>query len=602
MKKRSLISIVSMLSLLLGMLMLVHNTTFADVDYDITNVNVHAHVNKNGSLTITRSIDYDFDSDAHGVYYRQNLAKNQKLINQKVSVSTNNGKTIPIKAGNGQNNTYQLTHNNDGYRFKVFHNISEDDEVKVTYTYTITNAVINWRDTAELNFKIIGNGWDTDLDHAKVSIIFNQGKKVSDLKAWAHGDLGGHIEVNRSKGQVILIDDNVSGDVGIELHAIFPTSITPLNKNIRNEKHKQAVISQEMKLAKEANEKRKQQQLFKTILAYASLIIAVLSSGLFLFKLTLTKPFGIKPRKTSELPHNYEIPDVDPVTAQILDDGDYPDERAFTAYLTQLAGKHRLKIEKAKGHKNYHITLLDPTVKQESPFLKEIFDQAGNGESFTTKKLKKTDLEDEFDDWQKDQYHKVQDEDLISRKYEDEIEKTSTQMKVSTFFIIVTFIISLFFASQMPIIPIIIAILGGLNFIFYFIYKRHTSIYTQEGASEVEKVRGFKKMLDDIGNFKMKDVGELIFWEDVMPYAVAFGLSKQVLKELKAEFGEKALQAYFTANTYYWYYGDLNHFEKSFSSSLSKSVGDSSSYSGSSGGFSGGSSGGFGGGSGGGAF
>lgn len=83
MKKRSLISIVSMLSLLLGMLMLVHNTTFADVDYDITNVNVHAHVNKNGSLTITRSIDYDFDSDAHGVYYRQNLAKNQKLINQK---------------------------------------------------------------------------------------------------------------------------------------------------------------------------------------------------------------------------------------------------------------------------------------------------------------------------------------------------------------------------------------------------------------------------------------------------------------------------------------------------------------------------------------
>lgn len=602
MKKRSLISIVSMLSLLLGMLMLVHNTTFADVDYDITNVNVHAHVNKNGSLTITRSIDYDFDSDAHGVYYRQNLAKNQKLINQKVSVSTNKAKAIPIKAGNGQDNTYQLTHNNDGYRFKVFHNISEDDEVKVTYTYTITNAVINWRDTAELNFKIIGNGWDADLDHAKISVIFNQDKKVPDLKAWAHGDLGGHIEVNRSKGQVVLTDNNVSGDVGIELHTIFPTSITPLNKNIRNEKHKQAVISQEMKLAKEANEKRKRQQLFKTILVYASLIVAVLSSGLFLFKLILAKSFGVKPRKTSELPHNYEIPDVDPVTAQILDDGDHPDERAFTAYLTQLAGKNRIKIEKANGRKNYRITLLDPTVKQESTFLKEIFDQAGNGESFTTKNLKKVDLEDKFNNWQNDQYHKVQDEDLISRKYEDEIEKTSTQMKVSTFLIIVTFIISLFFASQMPIIPIIIAILGGLNFIFYFTYKRRTSIYTQEGASEVEKVRGFKKMLDDIGNFKMKDVGELIFWEDVMPYAVAFGLSKQVLKELKAEFGEKALQTYFTANTYYWYYDDLNHFEKSFSSSLSKSVGDSSSYSGGSGGFSGGSSGGFGGGSGGGAF
>ena len=48
MKKRSLISIVSMLSLLLGMLMLTHHTTFADVDYDITNFN--------GLLTTTLTV------------------------------------------------------------------------------------------------------------------------------------------------------------------------------------------------------------------------------------------------------------------------------------------------------------------------------------------------------------------------------------------------------------------------------------------------------------------------------------------------------------------------------------------------------------------
>ena len=54
------------------------------------------------------------------------------------------------------------------------------------------------------------------------------------------------------------------------------------------------------------------------------------------------------------------------------------------------------------------------------------------------------------------------------------------------------------------------------------IYKRRSSIYTQEGASEVEKVRGFKKMLNDIGNFKMKDVGELIFWEDRLCSITAF--------------------------------------------------------------------------------
>lgn len=40
-------------------------------------------------------------------------------------------------------------------------------------------------------------------------------------------------------------------------------------------------------------------------------------------------------------------------------------------------------------------------------------------------------------------------------------------------------------------------------------------------------------MLADIGNFKAKNIGELIFWEDVMPYAVTFGLSKLVIKQLK---------------------------------------------------------------------
>ena len=45
------------------------------------------------------------------------------------------------------------------------------------------------------------------------------------------------------------------------------------------------------------------------------------------------------PRRTSKSPHNYEIPDVDPVTAQVLDTGEYLNNKAFPAYLMYLAGK-----------------------------------------------------------------------------------------------------------------------------------------------------------------------------------------------------------------------------------------------------------------------
>ena len=574
------------------------NITHADVDYDIDEVKVNATVEKDGSLQIERFISYSFDSSAHGVYYRQNLAKDQKLINPKVSVTTNNGKEVHVTKGSKANNTYELTHDSNGYKFKVYHNIDDDDFVIVKYSYTITNAIINWRDTAELNYKIIGDGWDTDLDKVKININFNDSKAVPELKVWAHGQASGYVKVNRKLGQAILTDTNVPGDGGIEVHAIFPTSITPLNKNTRNKNHKKAVLGQEKTLADEANRKRHRKQVGETIISWAITISAAALSLFGSIKILRNRHFGTKLRKYSDLPHNYEIPDVDPVTAQILDDGTEPDALAFTAYLTQLAGKKRLKIENIK-RKNYRITLLDSTVKDESKFLKTLFDDVGNGKSFTTRQMKRADLEDEFSDWQDEIFEKVEQANLINEDYEEKYEQGRRFYRNCTLIYIVLFIVALLFIPCKTWLPIIVFLLALMNIVLGVLYKKNNSIYTQEGAEEANKVRGFEKMLDDIGNFKMKDIGELIFWEEVMPYAVTFGLSKKVIKQLNIEFDKAEIVTVFPNTSYYWYSGN---FENSFSSSLESGAGLDSSASGSNGGFSGGSSGGFGGGSGGGAF
>lgn len=61
--------------------------------------------------------------------------------------------------------------------------------------------------------------------------------------------LTGNIKVNHKLGQVILTQNDLAGDVGIELHAIFPNSLTVQNKNTRSEKRRKQIISQEIKLA-----------------------------------------------------------------------------------------------------------------------------------------------------------------------------------------------------------------------------------------------------------------------------------------------------------------------------------------------------------------
>ncbi|RHW52761.1 hypothetical protein DS834_02410 [Lactobacillus bombicola] len=48
------------------------------------------------------------------------------------------------------------------------------------------------------------------------------------------------------------------------------------------------------------------------------------------------------------------------------------------------------------------------------------------------------------------------------------------------------------------------------------------SFYSPKGAEITNQMRGFKHMLEDIGNFEMRDVGDLVLWKDIMPYAVTF--------------------------------------------------------------------------------
>lgn len=577
-------------------------TARADVNYDITDMNVTAKVNRDGSLTMHRKIDYDFDSDAHGVFYQQNLAKKQNLTGVKVKVDGQN----VVPSNSGKNNTYQLTRNGKSYRFKVFHRIDEDDNVKVEYSYKILNAITNYKDTAELNFKIIGNGWDTDIDQAKATVIFPG--KVKDLKAWAHGPLNGQTQVLPNQGKIIMTVDNLPGDTGVEVHSIFPTSVTSANMNFINQNKKAAIEKQEANLATEANRRRQRNNYIN----WGLLAVAVISSIGVIIVGFFSKKVGYWPRKWRDLAHNYEIPAVSPVAAQILDEADKPDTKAFTAYLMQLAGKHKIKIEDYQSgmrkKTNYRITLVDVSLLQDD-LLNFLVKKVGDGESFTTKDLRKytsRKLGKKYEKWRDRQFELVEDAGYIDAEVEERKDNRRTFMVVGIVVSIVLWGIAIFrFADVVSVGSIILigAILLILEFVAFFVGNKRMSIYSEKGALEADQVRGFEKMLDDIGNFKMRDVGDLILWEDIMPYAVAFGLSKKVLKELEIEFSDAEL-----ASTPFIAYGPFystgsDSFERSFEHSFSSGASaGASSVSGGSGGFSGGSSGGFGGGSGGGAF
>lgn len=592
--------------LIIGMIMLVTLTIIftkpasADVDYDITNVDVTAHVNTNGSLLMERRITYKFDDDAHGVFYQQNLTNNQELKNQQVRIISGKNSQPVVQSDSHANNTYELSHGDHGYRFKVWHNVTDGDKFTVIYTYEITNAIINWKDTAELNFKIIGDGWDTDLDNVRVGIFFPG--PVKDLKAWAHGDLSGQITVNPEKGNIIMTAANVSGNEGIEVHSLFPTAVTSQNKNTRDQNHKKYVLNQEAKFAREANERRQRSRIF----GLGALALSGLFSLFIIIKSFTLKKSGVKPKKEKQLPRNYDLPRVSPVMAEILDIDNKPSSRSLTAYLMELAVQKRIEIDPVKVRRKtyYKISLTDKDLKDEVPLIRYLFNKVGDGKSFTTYELKKhrsSKLSKIFANWQKQKKQEAVSAGFLDKQIES---KKDTNLVLMIILLVLSgagIIAAIFSSEGAAGLFITAVILIGVAILATIYSNKKLSPYTDKGAEATNQVRGFKKMLDEIGNFKMREVGELPLWKKIMPYAVALGVSKKVLKQLKIEFADEIDDA----NILFWgpfYSSGQDGFASNFNSSFNSGANLNSSASGGSGGFSGGSSGGFGGGSGGGAF
>ena len=592
--------------LIIGMIMLVTLTIIftkpasADVDYDITNVDVTAHVNTNGSLLMERRITYKFDDDAHGVFYQQNLTNNQELKNQQVRIISGKNSQPVVQSDSHANNTYELSHGDHGYRFKVWHNVTDGDKFTVIYTYEITNAIINWKDTAELNFKIIGDGWDTDLDNVRVGIFFPG--PVKDLKAGAHGDLSGQITVNPEKGNIIMTAANVSGNEGIEVHSLFPTAVTSQNKNTRDQNHKKYVLNQEAKFAREANERRQRSRIF----GLGALALSGLFSLFIIIKSFTLKKSGVKPKKEKQLPRNYDLPRVSPVMAEILDIDNKPSSRSLTAYLMELAVQKRIEIDPVKVRRKtyYKISLTDKDLKDEVPLIRYLFNKVGDGKSFTTYELKKhrsSKLSKIFANWQKQKKQEAVSAGFLDKQIES---KKDTNLVLMIILLVLSgagIIAAIFSSEGAAGLFITAVILIGVAILATIYSNKKLSPYTDKGAEATNQVRGFKKMLDEIGNFKMREVGELPLWEKIMPYAVALGVSKKVLKQLKIEFADEIDDA----NILFWgpfYSSGQDGFASNFNSSFNSRANLNSSASGGSGGFSGGSSGGFGGGSGGGAF
>ena len=564
-------------------------------DYDLTKMDVTAVVNSDGSLSMTRKIVYDFDDSANGVYYTQNLASGQKVSGQSVEVmDLESGKTVKPALNNqaDSGNVYHFNRDGNSYKFKVYHHV-DDGKVQVVYRYKISGAVDSYEDASELNFKIVGDGWDKEISNVTAAVRF-KGKNLSLLKGWAHVNADGHLTVDKEKGLVKAEVATLPENTFLELHLLFPNSLVSQNKKRHSGEIAAKVVDQEKALAKETAAKKSRHNVYELI----GLALFALSPLLYLPVFIKSRKSGSPVKAKKEIGHNFEIPAFSPTTSQILVTKKDPDGKALAAEIALRAGRGEITITPGKKGKNFTYTKTSK-YRGDLPLLSRLFKKVGNGSSFSNKDLKQNagrqGITSSYKNWQRAS-QKV----LIKEGYIDQDLQGREQMLslYTTAVMILSFaaiLVSFFLYNKyfLWLFPVAVWILAA--FAVAVLRLRRFSSLTDKGARATEQALGFEAMLDDIGQFKLRDIGELTLWEQVMPYAIAFGLAKKVLKQLKLEFPEEIVADPYW--TYYYAGASYGAFASSFDAAISSSAGSGGNFSASSV-----SSGGFGGGSGGGAF
>lgn len=256
--------------------------------YSMTQTYISATVEADGSLTVVEGRQFDFDDDINGVFWEINTGTNQQGGTAGVDVlSVEEGDTAFNKvdsANKGDSGVYTIEQASDGVRIKVFSPHESGDSAIYYVSYTMTGAVMNWADTAELYWKFVGDGWSADSDDVEMEVRFANAAagtaavKGDNFRAWGHGPLTGDVSLDEDEPMVTYTIPCVHQGEFAEARIAFPGDWVP-QLAASGEERMSTILSEEKEWADEANARRAHARMIANALAVLSVVAAVAFTG-----------------------------------------------------------------------------------------------------------------------------------------------------------------------------------------------------------------------------------------------------------------------------------------------------------------------------------
>ncbi len=517
----------------------------------------------------------------------------------------------------------------NGEKFEIAWNVGLDNSSETrTYKlyYTIRDAVKIYNDCTELYWQFLGT--DNEIAGKNITGTINLPRSVSNiekLRVWAHGPLEGQID-RVSENTVKFSVPKISRKTMLEVRVVTEENIYTENFNYENKNALTSILEEEQGWADEANAKRENAKLIMKMVKI--IIVLIIIIDIFIIFKYNKKVNEIKEKgKDLEKKYTYtdcdieyfrEIPDeanATPARALYMRNFEtnnsnitYNIDKIFSATILDLSLKGLIEFEPMDKNEVRIIVKNDNSeieISEDEKVIYNILVKACGSKGSTTVK--------EFEKYSRvnydDIYPKLQKLQKIVERDEEACGKVDSKRKNASKYWTneknkydVILVLLIVFPFTWPLFGFHIGIIRCIIELSKNIKK--IPILSENGNLEMKQWKSLEKYMKDYSLLKEKKVPDIVLWEKFLVYATTFGISKQVIKQLKMVHPEMfELDSTHMHRYAYWYmisdprYGDnyfnnfnsgLSNVYSSASSAYSIAHSSSSSGSGSGGGFSGG--------------
>ncbi|MBY4797532.1 DUF2207 domain-containing protein [Collinsella sp. AGMB00827] len=570
-------------------------------NFEMPQVDIAAVVQPDGSLHVRERRVFRFSDDVNGVFWKIPLGQNEQHENVSVAItsvrdlagandasgaasagtssgaagtsSTSDapgaGTSSTSAADNTAGTAYQrvteaypgdhgvYTVQEDGeLTLKVFSPHESDTSAAFEVSYTLTGAVMAWKDTAELYWKFIGSDWQQDAEDVRLSITFagaassgvfaHTGDDQANFRAWGHGPLDGTVmpEPDSAEGpRVLFTAPKVLSGTFAEARVLFPTAWVPILSGQAEDRTDQ-VLKDEARWAQQANEKREQAR----ILSYMLTGGAIAASVIFCI-IALVARRAVKQQKPIfQETYFRDVPSDDhPAVISALMAENSVTDRALVATLMKLNEDRVISITKTKkvthgflGKERIDEDYLLSVDSNKYQSLQNRIDRAGL--IVYTRGL------DEYEHGLSfSEIREAQEEDSrgASERWSSFVDAVEVELTITNYVkstgmagrilgIIASVFCGMLIVGACAILESPWPLLGIPFVLVGMIVCSHFKRYSAEGAELVAKCEALKRWFEDFTRLGEAVPGDVVLWNKLLVLAVALGVSERVLEELAA--------------------------------------------------------------------